>query len=140
MIFLVILLLVGVCAWAFDVQMLKNLFLFGTVGFIVLGYEKVFDWVMSFFHSDSESSKGRQEAPEKNEKIRKKKPSYWQGSDIRNCATCEYWSGDRKLDSSKRGISFDQFDHAICAGGGRDKVNVSAVQICQKYVKMRALK
>lgn len=127
-------------AWLFEFDLLRNLLIFGAIGIVVIQYERLFDWIFSSGSRKTRSSKEQEQLPSKRANYKANNQAYWQGSGIKNCASCQYWSGDRKIDSSRIGITFDQSESARCVGGGRDKVVVSAVQICQQYAKSSSLK
>lgn len=127
-------------AWFFEIELLRTLLIFGFIGVLVIWYEQIFDMIFSSDPSKSESSKKSKDRGVANSGSNVKSEMYWQGAAIQNCASCKYWSGERKLDSSRIGLYFNQFELAQCAGGGRDRVKVSAVQMCQKYAKLPNLK
>jgi len=127
-------------AWFFEIALLKTLLIFGGIGVLVIQYEKIFDAIFSSNSSSTETVPGKKKRATRAARQVTSDDAYWQGAHIKNCASCQYWSGKRQIESTRTGLSFDQFEHAKCVGGGRDRVDVSAVQICQQYTKMPSLK
>jgi len=55
-----------------------------------------------------------------------------------NCACCQYWHGDRKVEVSKKLVSVDLQGHpkGICTVSGGSKVVVLAIHTCRKFVSV----
>jgi hypothetical protein len=62
-------------------------------------------------------------------------PASW-----KDCVTCERWGGQRKPTPFRDGVEYDPSrDNGECLGGGWDRMQIGAMQTCNRYKKWRAL-
>jgi hypothetical protein len=62
-------------------------------------------------------------------------------SSLRNCLTCDFWTGSRKIDVSRYyAETGSATDKGECAGGGMNHVQVPAAGNCGQWSKWGPMK
>jgi hypothetical protein len=63
------------------------------------------------------------------------------GPKMKKCVTCQYWTGPRSITKLRNFVEWqNDKDTGICAGGGWNRQQRTAVHSCNKWVKWSAFK
>jgi hypothetical protein len=61
------------------------------------------------------------------------------GYELRSCATCAYWGGQRKAVNIRAGVDVDKYETGPCNHVNRRGVPCNENAVCQDYLKWSAM-